>query len=459
MTEEAAPAIPGPPHSAFVQTAIAAVRRSLDYPDRFGRRHGDIVQVRLLVPRRPEEPGRWPLTRATVVLVSSPELLQELFARSGTALAGGAVRQFAEWFVGADSIVVLDGKRHLDERAALLTLATPERLARTEAMAREVTAETLARLPSRGRLRLAPVLDEVIHEVSVRVMFGHVDEDTARRFRRAIGHGLTEGWDWPFLLLPWLRRDLGPLSPGGRVAARMAEIRALVADQVNRARAGRGDPESWLVQLLALEGGPRDDDATVDRRVSRVFTVLNGLDTVAVALRWCLRDLFDHPEALARARDETRAGAASYLDAVCKETARLHPAIPVLARLVTTPTALGPYRLEPGTYVVGCIYLTHRRPDLYPEPYRFRPERFLERTFSASEYVPFGGGVRRCLGHGLTFPLLRVVLGELLRTFDLDVRGRRPALRVRRRAVMMVPTDPLSAVVRRAVLTSGIGAP
>jgi cytochrome P450 len=127
---------------------------------------------------------------------------------------------------------------------------------------------------------------------------------------------------------------------------------------------------------------------------------------------------------------------------------RIHPAIPVLARLVTTPTALGAYRLEPDTYLVGCIYLTHRRPDIYPEPDRFRPERFLERSFSPYEYVPFGGGVRRCLGYGLAFQQMSVVLDELLRTFDLQGQ-RRPRLRVHRRAVMMVPTDPLRTAVRR----------
>ena len=443
--------IPWPPHSALIQTAIAAVRRSLEYPDRFGQRHGDIAQVRLLMPRQPGDGARWPLTRGTVVLVSSPDLMRELFAKSGPALAGGAARQFAEWFFGSDSLLILDDNRHRDERGALLSLFSPPRIAHAEATAREVAAETLARVPSAGMLGPGALLDAVVLDIAVRLMFGRVDEATGLRLRHCVLGGLTSrGWDWPFLLFPWLRRDLGRWSPGGRAARLMAEFRVLLADQVKRIRSGHGCPQSWLFQLLAMEGEPRDDDATVNRRVARMLTIFAGMVTVAVALRWCVHHLLDRPDVLARARDEARAAdSSSYVDAVCKETVRIHPAIPVVARLVTSATVLGSYRLEPGTYLLGCIYLTHRRPDLYPEPNRFRPERFLERSFSPYEYVPFGGGVRRCLGYGIALPQMSLVLGEFLRTFDLEGKLRR-RLRVRRRAVYMLPADPLRASVRRA---------
>ncbi len=452
MSDEAATKpIPWPPHSALIQTAIAAVRRSLDYPDDFGQRHGDIAQVRLLMPRRPGDGARWPLTIGTVVLVSSPDLMRELFAKSGPALAGGAARQFAEWFFGSDSLLILDDKRHRDERGELLTLFSPERIAHAEATAREVAAETLARVPSAEMLRLGALLDAVVLDIAVRLMFGRVNEATGRRLRHCVLGGLTsQGWDWPFLLFPRLRRDLGRWSPGGRAARLMAEFRALLADQVTRIRSGHGCPESWLFQLLAMEGEPRDDDATVNRRVARMLTIFAGMVTVAVALRWCVHHLLDSPDVLARARDEARAaGSSSYVEAVCKETMRIHPAIPVVARLVTSATVLGSYRLEPGTYLLGCIYLTHRRPDLYPEPSRFRPERFLERSFSPYEYVPFGGGVRRCLGYGIALQQMSLVLGEFLRTFDLEGKLQR-RLRVRRRAVYMLPADPLRASIRRA---------
>jgi cytochrome P450 family 110 len=451
MSEEAATQpIPAPPHSAWLQTAIAAVRRSLDYPDRFGERYADIAQVRLLVPRRPGEQARWPLTTGTVVLVSAPDLLRELFAQSGPALAGGAPRQFAEWFFGADSLLVLDDERHRRERGALLSLFPADRIAHAVTTAREVAAAALARLPSVGTVRLGAILDDVILGIAVRLMVGPVDEGTDRRLRRSVLDGLaSQGWAWPFLLFPWLRRDLGRWSPGGRAAALMADFRVLLADQVRRIRSGHGCPESWLSQLLALETRERDDEAAADRRAARVLTIFAGMVTVAVALRWCLHHLLDRPDVLARARDEAHAGATAYLDAVCKETMRIHPAIPVLARLVTSATRLGPHRLEAGTYVLGCIYLTHRRPELYPEPKRFRPERFLERSFSPYEYLPFGGGVRRCLGQGIALPQMSAVLGELVRAFDLE-SARRSRTRVQRRAVYMVPTDSLRASVRRA---------
>src|SRR6266540_2427203 len=288
---------------------------------------------------------RWPLTIGTVVLVSSPDLMRELFAKSGPALAGGAARQFAEWFFGSDSLLILDDKRHRDERGELLTLFSPERIAHAEATAREVAAETLARVPSAEMLRLGALLDAVVLDIAVRLMFGRVNEATGRRLRHCVLGGLTsQGWDWPFLLFPRLRRDLGRWSPGGRAARLMAEFRALLADQVTRIRSGHGCPESWLFQLLAMEGEPRDDDATVNRRVARMLTIFAGMVTVAVALRWGVHHLLDRPDVLARARDEARAaGSSSYVEAVCKETMRIHPAIPVVARLVTSATVLGSY--------------------------------------------------------------------------------------------------------------------
>jgi len=328
-------------------------------------------------------------------------------------------------------------------------LFSPQRMAYAEAMAREVAAEALGRLPSSGTLRLGSLMDDVILEIAVRLMFGRVNQDTDRRLRHCVLAGLTsQSWDWPFLLFPWLRSDLGCWSPGGRAAALMRDFRAVVGDQVYRVRTGQGCPESWLSQLLALETEDAADEAMVNRRIARVLTIFAGMVTVAVALRWCLHHLLDQPDIFARARDEAHAGSSSYLDAVCKETMRIHPAIPVIARLVTSATTLGPYRLEPAAYLLGCIYLTHQRPDLYPEPKRFRPERFLERSFSPYEYVPFGGGVRRCLGQGIALQQMRSVLGELLRSFDLKGR-RRSRPRVQRRAVYMVPTDPLRASVRR----------
>ncbi len=441
--------IPGPPHSAVVQSLLSLTSQ-LQQGEELTRRFGDIFQVRLVMPRYSDDRRARPLVSGTVVLVSSPELLKEIFTKTGPELAGGASRRFAEWFVGRDSLLVLDGEDHRQERRELLSLFTPDRMAGADAVAREVTIEALDRLPAAGMLHLDSFLDELVREISVRLMFGPVEDAVSGRLRACVHHGLTSlGWSAPLMLFPWLRRDFGRWSPGGRAARVLEEFRRILAAEVGLTRSGVRSATSWLARLLALEAEPRDDPATVDRRVSRVLTILEGTETIAAALRWCLHHLLREPAVLALTRDDARSGTGSYLEAVCKETARIHPAIPILSRRVMQDTALGEYRLNQGMYLVGCIYLTHRRTDLYPEPDRFRPERFLERAFSPYEYLPFGGGVRRCLGQGIALRQMSLIVGELLRTFEFEGIPPTPS-RAHRRAVMMVPSDPLRVRWRRA---------
>lgn len=447
------PTIPGPPHAAAIQSLLYALTWS-GLLDRSEAILGDIFQVRMLRPREASDQGSWPVVSGKAVLVSSPELLREIFSRSGPELAGGAARQFMEWFLGPDSILVLDGEEHREERRLLMTLFTSERLTEVEAVTEAVTAETLACLRQSGRLSLGPFLNDLIGAIAIRLMFGRIEDAKARRFWACVHEGfISPGWTPPFLLLPWLQKDLGRWTPGGRAVRALAEFRALLAEEVRLTRDGTRPGGTWLARLLAMEPASGDAARITDRRVARVFTILAGMETVAAALRWTFYHLFREPAALARACRRVREGDAAYGEAVCKEAARLHPAIPILARRVTLPTTLGGYPLDPGTYLIGAIYLTHRRPDLYPEPYRFRPERFLERPFSPYEYLPFGGGIRRCAGHGFGLRQAAQVLNAVLREFELEAKLR-ARLRILRRAVLMIPSDPLQLSWRRIAPTN-----
>jgi len=434
--------------------ALLSMRKSLDRDKRYIARHGEIYLLRLPLPRQPDDPPGWPVTSGKVVMVSSPEILREIFTTAAPSLAGGEGRRFTEWVLGRQSLMVLDGAEHIEERRALLSLFTPERLARAETVMREQADRFLSRLPESGQLQLATLLDEIVPEISSRLMFGAVDLDLVARLRDGALRGFNSvAWSVPVLIFPWLRRDLGPLSPGGKAARILAEFRAIVARQAGLVQSGATPEECWLSGLLALEKGSETPD-TIERRVSRVLTLFGAADVPAAALMWCFYHLLRNPDVLARAQEEARAegpgpvDARPYLEAICKESLRIHTPVAVLTRRVTAPVSLGGYRLEPGTYVVGSIIMAHRRPESFPEPECFRPERFLERSYSPFEYLPFGGGARRCLGQAIGFRQMAIVLAALLRSFDLRPEGSY-RFGVTRRAIIFLPKTPLPVRFRR----------
>jgi cytochrome P450 len=412
---------------------------------RYVRRYGDVFRVRLYFPRLASDPGRWPIVARDVVMLADPSLIQEVAALPDSVLSAGEGRRLVEWFLGAESVLVLDGREHARERRRLTPLFATERVDHAMAGMRAAAAEGLRRLPSSGTVSLVRLVDEVVLDVALRMIVHDLDERTALRLRRVlrVGHR-SLGWSVPLQLFPWLRRDHGRWSPGGRIAAMKREVREVMAAALGRRQGTDAGRPDLLGQLAELETGDEEQ-----WRLARLLSILGGFDTVAVGLSWCCYHLLRHPDAMARARDEARSADAdlhgqdrTYLDAVCREAVRLHPPLPILGRRALRPIAIRGFAVDAGTYVVMGIGLAHRKEGVYPDPDRFRPERFLERDYGPEEYVPFGGGSRRCLGQALAFPQMRIVLRELLRALDFVPTGR-IAGGARRRTVMISPRDPL----------------
>jgi len=168
-----------------------------------------------------------------------------------------------------------------------------------------------------------------------------------------------------------------------------------------------------------------------------------GHETTATAIAWGMHWAHHQPEVLRQIRDEIATAQAGddamaltklpYLEATCNEILRIYPvAMLTFPRLVQEPIELLGHPIEPGTMLVGSIYLVHHREDLYPQPHEFRPERFLERQFSAFEFMPFGGGARRCIGYALAMYELKIVLGTLLAHYNFELASDRPAIPERR---------------------------
>jgi cytochrome P450 len=208
--------------------------------------------------------------------------------------------------------------------------------------------------------------------------------------------------------------------------------------------AERDDIFSMLVQARDEDGQAMTDRELRDELMT---LLLAGHETTATGLAWTFELLFRRPAARERATAEAREGAEhDYADAVVKETLRLRAPIPLVARRLTAPMRLDGHELPAGTRVAPCIYLTHRLPDLYPDPEAFRPERFLDQPADTYSWLPFGGGVRRCLGASFATYEMRVVLQTVLARARLRAASRRPA-RVTRRAIVLAPSRGVEAVL------------
>jgi cytochrome P450 len=215
--------------------------------------------------------------------------------------------------------------------------------------------------------------------------------------------------------------------------------------------AERDDVLSLLLQATHDDGSTMSDQELRDELMTLLVA---GHETSATALAWALEALARHPAVLSRLRDEVDAGEDTYLDAVVKEILRLRPVIALVLRRLTEPMEIGGRLLPAGVNVAPCIYLIHRRPDVYPEPRAFRPERFLETPPGTYTWIPFGGGVRRCLGASFAQFEIKVVLRELVRR--LDIRPARPRAERRvRRAIVFAPERGGELVVSRRTGPSG----
>lgn len=439
--------IPGPRLPTLVQSLLSPWL-SLERGTRYVRRYGDIFRVRVLLPRQAIDRSRWPLVPGDAVIVTSPALIREVIAQTGPTFLGGEGRRFLEWFLGPESLMVTDGPEHLQERRQLLSLFSAERLVRYQTVMRDAAQEALGALPGSGTLALASLLDDVVFDVAARLVFGRLDSGTVASLRRSFHGGVrSAAWAAPVLLFPRLLKGLGvwrPRTNGDETRATF--LRVIAAETARRRGLPERDDVDLFGQLLRLDAERSATEVGLARNLSRILTIIGGIDTVAVALSWCCYHLLQQPEKMARAYAEARAteppSGASYIEAACLEAIRIHPAIPILVRIATAPLTLGGHRIHAGTVVVGGIGMAHRREEVFAEPDRFRPERFLDGTISSQEFMPFGGGIRRCLGHAIALPLMSIVLRALLRAVDMEPLGRFSAT-PHRRWVMMAPKDPL----------------
>jgi cytochrome P450 len=427
-------ALPPGPSRPRALTAARFLLRGPQFLESCRRRYGDMFTIRL-------SPQR------TVVIAADPAVAKQVFTGDPDALHAGAGNVVLKPLLGPRSVLLLDGPEHLRQRRLLLPPFHGDRMrAYGEAMT-EIAERHVAQWPVGRRFAVHRSTQAITLEVILRTVFGLEDAAAVERFSTPLRR-LLGATDNPLRLLALQFTSSergGPRSPWGRVRAMMAPSDRLIHEEIAARRAaadadGRSEREDILSLLLAArdeEGQPLTD---AELRDELMTLLVAGHETTATALAWTLERLTRHPDALVRAREELEQEAAGgdYLDAVIKETLRLRPVVPGVVRMLTRPQTFGGWNLPAGVHIAPSIYLIHRRADVYPDPLAFRPERFLERTPSTYEWLPFGGGIRRCLGASFALYEMRIVLATILRHVELSPSDA-PSEAVRRRFVTFTP--------------------
>jgi cytochrome P450 len=404
---------PGPRTPAFLNTA-RFTRRPLALLREWQSRYGDVFTVRLT-------------GFGTGVYVADPDAIRELFTGDQSDLRAGEANSFMEPVLGAHSVLVLDGPEHLRQRKLLLPPFQGSRVAAFREVIRDVAEREVGGWHPGRQLVLRERMRALTFEVICRAVFGVTEPERVERLRERLVAVIDSS---PiFMIVPPARADLGPLSPGGRFAARLRAADAVLFEEIERRR-DQPDLEqrSDVLSLLLCARDEQGRGLTDAELRDELFTMLGaGHETTATALAFAFDLLLRHPGALERLREEIERGEDdAYLDAVVKETLRLRPVIDAAERTLTVPRKVAGWELPAGVKVYPAIALVHLREDLYPRAREFRPERFLQDGAEAYSWLPFGGGIRRCIGAALANAEMAEVLRVAVPAVELRPLRDRP---------------------------------
>jgi len=420
---------PGPRYHPLIQ-GIGLWTRPLAYLERCRARYGKRFTI------------QFPFTVPFVVL-TEPDQDKELYTASPDVLHPGEGARVLEPIVGLNSVILLDGRPHMEQRKLMLPTFHGERMAALEDLVADVTAREIASWAERPELELHPRLQALTLEIILRAVFG-LDEGRRLDELRARLTALLSYGDHPLTLVPdpspgqleFLDRR-GPLK--GFLTTRR-EVDRLVFEQIDERRRAPGEREDILSTLLQARHEDGSPMSPQELRDELMTLLVAGHETTASSLAWAFERLAREPAVLARLVAEIDEGDGDgYLTATIQETLRRRPVLPNTApRMVKEEIEIGGWRYPTGIALVANAYLLHHDRDIYPDPYAFRPERFLDAPPGTYTWIPFGGGRRRCLGSSFALLEMKIVLSSVLRAYELRPVGVRPEV-PRRRNITIRP--------------------
>ena len=424
-------AIPGPRLPRLAQTLLG-VMRPVEARLAMRGRHGDVFRTNDAI-------------AGEMFHIAERDLIEQMFKWKPAQYTVAEPRRLMEPVTGPSSILLLDGQHHMRMRKLMLPPFHGEAIAGYAELIEQVTDGEIDGWQEGETIRTRTVAQRITMEVIIRAVFGITDPGRIDEFRRVLPRLSS-----PNPLLVLMQKDLGPRSPWGRFIRLRDHVDRLVYEEIEQRR---GEPGAdGGDDILTLLVGARDEDGEplTDRelRDELITLLLAGHETTATSIGWAFERLLRTPAALARLTAEIERGdSEEYLDAVVQETLRVRPVVPEVFRAPSERTELGGYEFAPGTQLAASIMLVQLDPALYPpDPHAFRPERFLDGAPAPYTWVPFGGGVRRCLGAAFATLEMKVVIATVLSRARL--RAPRPkSERARFRGVTLLPSRGGEAVV------------
>ena len=398
-----------------------------------------------------------------LVFVNHPEAIKQILTNDRTKFfASGQENSLLQPLLGDYSIIMLEGDRHKKRRKLLLPPFHGERMQVYGNLICNLTEKIFAQLPLNQTLTARAITQNISLQVILEAVYGLQTGERSTQIKQLLTN-ISDVFRSPltsaFLFFPSWQKDLGAWSPWGYFLRQQKQLDKLIYQEIAERREQdtqhRQDILSLLMSARDERGQPMTDRELRDELMTLMFA---GHETTATAIAWALYWVHKIPEvrqkllteldSLGESQEPMAIAKLPYLNAVCQETLRICPVgMLTFPRIVREPMELLNYHLEPGMVVVGCIYLVHQREDIYPEPKQFKPERFLDKQYSPYEFIPFGGGARRCIGEALAQFELKLALATILSQYEIDLASKKPE-KPRRRGVTLAPSNGVQIVVK-----------
>jgi cytochrome P450 len=394
------------------------------------------------------------------VITTVPEGAREILTGRGSDFYVGFGTEIIESLVGPGSLLTISGDRHRMERNMLSPTFHGQRMRAYGSDILEATLRTTSSWQSGAQLNAQECMQSISIDVILRAVFGVQRPEEMDAFKESIRGGFSEVN--PLLVFfKFLQKEMGGIGPWARFKRSQREFHSLIHDRIADARRLDSPGEDVLSRLAAAryeDGSVVPDEAIRDHVVTMLIA---GHETTATTLAWAMAELALHPEVVSRIRDEVASlgpnptpdaiASLEYLDAVGREVLRLHPIIAEFFRTVKTDTfPLQGWNIPADMSIGASILMIQRDPELYPEPLKFKPERFLERRFAPHEFAAFGGGHRHCIGSAFAMNEIKIVLGTIVPRFDWSLQLDHPP-KVVRRNITLAPEKGAPIQIERVV--------
>jgi cytochrome P450 len=397
---------PGPRWPAVVQSVLFQRQRAWLLP-RMARHYGDVFSLRV------------PPYADNLVVFNRPEHIKEIFAADPVDLHAGEGNQVLGPVMGQHSLLLTDEDEHARARRLLMPAFNGASLHGYRELVVELAKAEIDQWTTKTEVIGLDRMNALTLEVIMRVVFGVTD----RRTREQLAPRLYRMVDIsPIVLLGWVVPSLDRFGPWKRFRRNQNEIDDLLYTEIAQRRKVVDLDERTDVLSRLLQVGNDTGDAPLtdaELRDQLVTLLLAGHETTAAALAWTLYELAGHPDLQDEGYAAARDGDDKFLEALLKESMRLHPVIASTARKLTRDQVIGGWQLPAGTVVNASILLAHQRSDSYPDTWTYRPSRFINNEVEPNTWLPFGGGVRRCIGAGFSLMEGAVVLREILTRYSL----------------------------------------